>query len=80
MPLSKFTALYLPKAIAPSKPIRVGRDKSQARISVTEAKELRDQLDAAINAAVHHANVTPRGLVIEKHDINGFPYLTCPNS
>jgi len=78
-PLKPFTALYLPKAIAPSKPIRVGRDKSQARISIAEAKELQIQLAGAIRAAESNAHVTPKGLVLEDHKMNGYPYVTCPD-
>lgn len=57
--VSKFTAQYLPKANAPTKPIRVGRNQSQARISIAEAKELQQQLSVSIRQAEHNLIVTP---------------------
>jgi len=79
MPLSKFTALYLPKATAPDKPIRVGRDNSQARISINEAKKLRAQLTVAIRHAEKNLIVTRQGHTLEKHHVGRFQYFTCPN-
>jgi len=85
---TQFTAIYKPKPIKSSplrdevcqtRPIVVGRDRSQARISIVEAKELQSQLSIAIRQAEHNLIVTKKGAVLEEHYIHGFKYFTCPN-
>lgn len=49
--MNKFIAEYKPKETRPDEPILVGRAFSQARITVSEAKELVDQLESAITLA-----------------------------
>lgn len=46
--MASFKAEYKPKATKPDKPILVGRNQSQARISVREAKVLIGELTLAI--------------------------------
>ena len=62
--MKRFKAEYKPKESAPDKPILVGRDQSQARISINEAMHLIDELMTAVRIA--KLTELPQGLNNEK--------------
>lgn len=84
-PLPKFAAQYKPVDHTPSKPIIVGRvTMPLSRLSIQEAKELYTQLGMAIHMAEYSPtnkvwSITPRGLMLNHHSINGVKYFTCSN-
>ena len=62
----QFIAEYKAKENRPNEPILVGRDQSQARISVDEAKQLINQLKRAVSIAEMTTNVECGRLKNEK--------------
>lgn len=75
-----FEADYKPMESRPDEPIKVGRESSQARISVLEAKELVDQLLKAIKLAdldAYRKAMTPE---INPEDISISVYCEKPRS
>jgi|LWDU01.1.fsa_nt_gi hypothetical protein len=53
---TRFKAEFKHKEKQPDKPILVGRDLSQARISIDDAKLLIVELQDAVTAALVHSN------------------------
>ncbi len=49
---TRFMAEYRPKGSRPNEPILIGRDQSQARVTVEDAIQLSQELERAINYAL----------------------------
>ncbi|MCK4870781.1 MAG: hypothetical protein KAS93_06700 [Gammaproteobacteria bacterium] len=78
--MKNITATFSPAA-PPHASIRIDGDTVQ-HMSAGEAEFLVTQLNKAINLSILAQlgqTVTPKGLLLESHNIRGIQYFTCPN-